>query len=348
MQTVTTTAAMSAFGPDGRVHAQSWDGGQTWRMASAARDVPSSHRPKQVTRRIMAVVDDMSPSIARRIITPWRAMHSGDILAGYANYSEFENLPENSIDGVVVPGLYRPEYLEQLRYVGKSLILDVDAPVTWTDEARELLLETVEQYDGVIVPTELLASRFRPYHSRVFVVPHLLRGELYQNMSRPRRPQVHIGIPEIMPEELRIAVQEMKQHFGERVIWHDVNWYAQMPEQEPEFYQLLDILILPQPSDRYQGSLAPLLPAFASETVILAERSWTFVKHMDTGYLVGRDTTQNWMTAIKTLAQDSRTRMRIGRKARSIARRFTPETKLGQLLLPYRLLVPEGPPIRYT
>lgn len=345
------TAAASAFGPGGIVIAQSWDGGKTWKETAKGkmyRESKQAPRPRMFTRRIAAVVNEVTPSIERRIVIPFSALHEVGMLTGWATFAELIQEPDGVLDGLVLPGIdFTPEQVAQLRTKATAIMLDLDAPLVLDATQQDRLYQLIPLVDAVLVPTELLASRLRPYHSHVFVAPHTLNGELWKDFTRPvapRLPYIRVAVPQQLTEPMGHAVAHLQDRFGDRARWTTFDWQQLSSEDERIFYPEQDVVIVAPPPERHQGSLAPLLPAMAAQCAIVADRHWTALRHGDTGYLVGRDTAINWTQTLARVMHDSRNRILVGRNARSAARRHTPYTKLNQLALPYRLLVPEQDP----
>ena len=349
---VVEQSALSTFGPGGIVLARSYDGGQSWKATKEgtayleAQKVPP---PRQFTRRIAAVADIFTPAFARRIETTWEIFYEAGIVGGWAPFDNLAALPEEAMDGIVCPGLYRPEQLEQLRKATKALILDLDAPAVWSDEARELLMETLSLYDGVIVPSNLLASKIRPYHDRVFVTSHLLRGKVWRGTTRPlRRDKVTVAYPTTIDETLQTVIDTLANNYGDRVEWVPFDWYRLSPIEEPSRYVDFDVVLVPACHDRNQVSAAPILPAFAAQCTVVADVHWPLVRHRTTGLQIGKNTVDAWRSEIKSAINDSRLRIRLGRAAYHTATRYTPQVRMNEVLLPYRLLVPEGAPFQYA
>ena len=339
-----TKYALSAYGPQGEVLAQSYDGGQSWKQTEAGEMFNKrTPEPKVFTRRIAAIADAYTPSSARRIEAPFTRMADVGILAGVMPFEEAMKLADQQMDGIVCPGMCPADLLPQLRRVTKSLILDLDAPTEWTDENRKLLYDTITSYDAVIVPTSLFASRLRPYHDRVFVTPHLLREDLWKLMpQRVVHKKVVIAAPEGMDSVVRNVLNAMVEHYGERIEVRTFDWQALYPGDEVLAYPKFDVVILPQLPDRYQGSLAPILPAFAAGCCVIGDRLWPGLQHNETALTIGKHNTSAWIEQLRRAITDSRHRQRIGRNARTFAYRYTTTRKQADIYLPYRLIVPEG------
>lgn len=336
-----TNSALTMTDNAGQVIAQSTNKGKTWRTADPTLAVRS------YTRSIGCIINEPTPITERRLVTPMSALHEANIFVGYGNF--FDVLDRQAMDAVVIsnPGP-SVDQLMALKNVAGKIVLDLDAPLVLDKDGLRLLEEALPIIDAVTVPTELIASRLRPYHNHVFVVPHVLRWPLWEQSRRViKRPTIKVGLPYQTTPAIEAAVAHLTDKFIERVEWVRFDWASLMPEEEPNVYYDLDIVILPPPVERHQTSLAPLLPAMAAQCCIVADRNWSFLKHNYTGVHVGRDSTINWTTAIRGMIYDSHLRIIIGRNARAIAKRQTPFLKINQVALPYRLLIPEHDPVYY-
>jgi glycosyltransferase involved in cell wall biosynthesis len=336
--------AQSAYGPNGIVLAQSYDSGKTWKSTKAGIEyAKAKHVQKTFTRRIMAVVDVVTPSTARRIQTPFSVMHEADISAGWAPFVEFKAMADQSLDGIICPGLVTEEELQELKRVGRSVLLDIDAPLIWSEENKNLLLETIGLYDGVTVPNTTFASRLRAYHDRVFVTQHTLQGPLWKEApGKETHDKIVIAVPESYDQTLDDAFELLQNYFGDKVEFRPFNWFDYMPGEEVLFYTDVDVVVLPPPHEHVQFSYAPVLPAMAGGCVVVGDVHWPGIKHMQTGMHIGRHITKQWAQYLRTAIEDSRVRQRIGRNAHQFASRHTADRMVGHLALPYRLLIPEG------
>jgi hypothetical protein len=345
---VTTTYALNATGPEGEVLAQSWDGGKTWKQTAAgvafnrqtARRVTTGF-----TRKVMAVIDEPNPLVARRIMTPFSVLDRMKVLTGWAPLQAILALDEQSLDGVICPSLLHVSELEQLSRVARSIILDVDAPLDWDVPMQDKLFAMLPYCSGLMVPTPLIAGKLRPYHSRVFVVPHLLRRGIWQNVGQPPIRTVQVAIPHELETAQESAIALLRERYGERVTWQSFDWRTLDPLDELTFYRQFDVVVLPSFADRVQASLAPLLAPMAAQCVVVGDRHWTAINHRENGLMITRPDAKTWAQEINTLLQDRRLRLRIGRAARGVAMRHTAENKLSQIFLPYRVLVPESEPV---
>ncbi len=336
--------ALSAYGPNGEVLAQSYDG-KTWKNTKAGNEyTQAKHVPKTFTRRIMAVVDVVTPSTARRIQTPFSVLHEVDISAGWAPFIEFTSMPDKALDGIICPGLVTKEELQELKRVGRSVLLDIDAPLIWSEENKNLLLDTIGLYDGVTVPNTTFASRLRAYNDRVFVTQHTLQGPLWRNAPGKETKKIVVAVPSQYDETLDDAFEMVQNYFGDKIEFRPFNWFDLSPQEEVLFYTDVDVVIIPPPHERVQFSYAPVLPAMAGSCVVIADTHWPGIKHMQTGMHIGRHITKQWAQYLRTAIEDSRVRQRIGRNAHTFASRYTADRMVAHLALPYRLLIPEGVP----
>lgn len=345
---VTITNALNAYGPDGAVLAQSWDGGKTWKKTEAglAHDRPVTPvKPRQFTRKIMAVVDEPNGALARRIMTPFSVLDRANILTGWAPYQAMLQLTDQSIDGIIVPGLMTPLQLEELRRVGRTLILDLDAPQPWGGAEQERLFAMLPYLDGVIAPTPLLASRLRPYHKHVFALPHMLRQGIWHGFTPIKRSTVNVGLPMEIDDQLARAVEDLRAKHGGRILWQSFDWRSLNPVDEMVRYRDLDVVVLPQISDRTQMSFGPMLPAMAAFGTVVGDRYWPQLQHRRNGIMIMRPDAKSWTVELNAILMDGASRARIGRAARSSALRQMVEGNLGQVFLPYRILVPESAPV---
>lgn len=344
---------MEAFGPNGVLIATSSDGGKTWEQTEAGKALqrPSEPQPRQFTRRIAAVVEHSTPSVERRIATPFSVLHEADMLAGWAPYETLVELEPNSLDCIVIPNpVMDAEQIERLQKVARTLVLDLDAPMALDERHLGMLHLALGKVDAVTVPHETLASRLRTYHERVFVIPHLLRGEIWRGYQRdiiPGKAQVVIGAPYECGEAIEASLAFIQNKYLERVRIDRFDPYGLDPFQEREVYAGFDAVLVPPPFERSQSSLSPILPAMAGQCCIVADRLWPGLRHEQTGLYVGRETVHHWTQTINRVMVDSRLRVMMGRNARSQARRHTPEVKLHQVALPFRLVVPESDPVSY-
>lgn len=341
---------LEAYGPGNVLIAQSWDGGKTWDQTDEGRKLAEPpQQPRVFTRRISAVVNEATPSTERRIATPFAVMHEANILAGWAPYAELAALQDGALDAIVLPNPgATDEELRELKRVGTRLLLDLDAPMMLDEDGQDKLRLALEHVDAVTVPTDLLASKIRPYHPHVFTVPSLVRPELWTGTTRyPGKPPVRIGLPVHGTEGMELAVSLLQAKYGERVQWTRFDAMTLSPAEEVEIYTQFDIVILPPLPDRTQGSLAPVLPAQMAQCCVIGDRFWPGIKHDHSGMQVGRDSQNHWVQTINRAIQDSRLRLTIGRNARALARRWTPQIKLSQIVLPYRLTIPESAPVQY-
>lgn len=346
---------LRAYGPNGECIAESHDRGKTWKPTAAGAALEEARRnpvPRAFTRRIAAVVDARTPELDHRIATPFNSLHETDTLAGWAPYDVIADLDENALDGIVLPGVSAsPERVATLKRVGRTVILDLGARTSLEGEEAEKLAALLEHVDAVTVPSEIFASRLRTRHPRVFVVPDLIRREIWHGRRRqvaPKRPFVKIGLPREVPDNVEAAVTANAEKYGERAIFHRFDWWEIFPVEEPDLYLDLDIVLLPAPAERHQVGVAPILPVMASGGCVIADRLWPLVVHGKTGYQIGRDTAINWTSTLNRAIQDSRLRIVMGRNASAQARRWTPENKLHQIALPLRLVVPTSGPVSYA
>lgn len=337
------THALSAFGPNGEVLAQSWDGGKKWKITPAGKTYSQAKRvPRTFTRRIMAVTNVMTPSTARRIQTPFSVLHEADISAGWGPFEDIAALPDKSLDGVICPGLVSPEELAELKRVGRSVLLDLDAPLIWSEESKNLLLDTIGEYDGVTVPNATFASRLRAYHDRVFVTQHTLQSAVWKDTVFEQHQPMVIGVPMDLDNVLGESLEMIKTYYGDRVEIEHYDWFNQFPGDEALLYPDLDVICLGPPHESTQFSYAPILPAMAGYCVVMADLHWPGVKHMQTGIQIGRHNVKMWTQYLRSVIDDRRLRARISRNARSFASRASADRMVNHLVLPYRLLIPEG------
>lgn len=348
-------APLQAFGPTGLVIAESFDHGRTWKPTPEGVRLEEARKqpvPRRFTRRIAAVVDVAAPSLERRVATPFGALHEMDILGGWAPYDTLRELDEGDLDGIVIPGLSAtPERVRELKRVGRSTIIDLELRTSLEGEEREKLEELLPLVDAVTVPTEIFASRLRSLHPHVFVVPDLLRTDIWRGQKRqvaPKRPFVKLGVPSECPDSIETALQTLQDKYMDRLIVERIDWWALYPQEEPERYLDLDIVVLPPPAERHQVGIAPMLPAMAAGCAVVADRLWPLIKHGNTGYHVGRDTPVQWAGTLNRVIQDGRNRITVGRAANAQARRWTPENRIQQIALPIRLVVPKSGPVSYA
>lgn len=346
---------LRAYGPNNVCIAESFDRGRTWVQTAEGKEFEQRRmaaKPRAFTRRIAAVVDVRSPELDHRVATPFNVLHEMDVLAGWAPFETLTELKDDDMDGIVVPGVSAtPERVRDLKRIGRTATLDLGLRTSLEGEEREKLLELLPMFDAVTVPTEIFASRLRPLHPHVFVVPDLLRREIWHGLKRqvsPKRPFVKVGLPREVPETVEAAVAANAEKYGERVAFHRFDWWEVFPHEQPDLYLDLDIVLLPAPKERHQVGLAPVLPAMAAAGAVIADRLWPLVKHGSSGYQIGRDSAINWTSTLNKAIQDSRNRIVVGRIAAGQARRWTPENRLHQIALPVRLVVPTSGPTTYV
>lgn len=354
-QAAKTGEPLRAYGPGDVCIAESHDHGKTWTPTADGVALEEARRnpvPRQFTRRVAAVVDARTPELDHRIATPFNALHELDILAGWAPFDAISELDDQVMDGLVLPGVSAsPDRVRVLKRVGRTVILDLGTRVSLLGEEAEKLESLLPLVDAVTVPNEIFASRLRSHHPRVFVVPDLIRREVWAGKRRqvaPKRPFVKIGLPHDVPDTVETAVAANKEKYGDRMLVHRFNWWEVFPHEEPDLYLDLDIVLLPAPAERHQVGVAPVLPAMASAGCVIADRLWPLVKHGATGYQIGRDSAINWTSTLNRAIQDSRLRIVMGRNASAQARRWTPDNKLHQIALPMRLVVPTSGPFSYA
>lgn len=344
---------IKAYGPNNIIIAESEDGGRTWVKTREGAELEKKHAttPRTFTRRIAAVADDMGPSFQRRIGAPFSILHEANIMPGWADGNTIAALEDEALDAVILPGTgFTPEDVSRFRRVSKKIILDVDA-MTRLAANREELDALLPLVDAVIVPSDLMASRLRPYHHHVFVIPDLLLTELWTGKSRqivPGKGHVTVGLPPQLPPSIAAAVEHLTEKHGNRVRWQTIDWASIDPKDEPDVYLKLDLVILPAPEERHMTPLAALLPPMAAGCAVIADRLWPMIRHEVTGWHVGRDNAINWTTTINKGILDSHRRIMIGRQAAASARRWTPRTKFNQIVLPYRMVVPQSTPVTYV
>ena len=315
-------------------------------------EIAWKQEPIRFTRRIAAVVDGQSPSLERRIATPFSALHKADVLAGWAPFDTLASLGDGEMDAIVIPGpgLDEKQALELKRAAGK-LILDLDSPLVLDERGQANLGALLPLVDAVTVPTQLIATRMRPHHPRVFVLPHLLRHELWQGYSRDivrGQRTLRVALPESCHPEVENAVRFLADKYGERVQWVRFEPLALYPDEEREFYPTVDVVVVPPPAERTQAPESLLLPAMAAQCMVVCDVNYRYVRHMHSGRIVPRANVHAWLDALNGAIVDSRTRILCGRNARTHAMRRNPDRCLGEVFLPYRLVVPESSPVSYA
>jgi hypothetical protein len=338
-----------AYGPDNIVIAESRDSGKTWTPTKEGLALEERRRlpvPRVFNRRIAAVVDAMTPALERRIATPFSILHETGTLAGWAPYATLAALDDGALDGIVIPGVSAtPERLTGLRRVGRSLLLDLDETTSLAGNEGEMVFELLPLVDAVTVPGELFAARLRPHHPHVFVIPDLLRADVWRERRRqnaPRGQQLVIGAPSSCPPTVEEALDRAARKHGERVRIERYDWWTIESVREPDHYLGLDIVVLPAPPERHMAAMGPLLPAMAAGCGIVADALWPVLRNRGLGWVVGLDTPVRWTGALDMAIRDSQRRITMGRLASSQARRWTPDLKLNQIFLPYRLMVRES------
>ena len=93
----------------------------------------------------------------------------------------------------------------------------------YTREYVEQMEQCMRACDGMIVSTEWLARRYRPYNKRIWVCQNSIEGSRYEGMRLPERDKLHIGWAggeghQISMKRWLPAVQEIMDRWNVRFI----------------------------------------------------------------------------------------------------------------------------------
>lgn len=338
---------LKAYGPDGEIVALSYDGGETW--SKVPRD-PEPVWSREYNRKVVGIVDPDDIWSARRMIPLLSELTRTEVYPSWGPAHEVLPVVDD-YDGVVVSAsLMTKSLIADLRSLSRrkthpKIIVDIPAPSS--DRVMALMTDILHVADGVLVPTDRIAMQMRRLHPQVFVVPPALEAPLRPVKKEPHQGLV-IAVQETQAPGVGVALAYIKEKYGEKVTIIDDQWLSRHPNDDRDFYATVDILVAGPPRWSEHVTAAAVLPAMAQAVCCVADRAYVrVVRDGVTGKVVARADQASWRRALVSVLEDARLRVHLQKGARSTAQRNTTATLLGQLVRPFRLLLPPRESFRF-
>jgi hypothetical protein len=332
---------LKAFGPDGKVEAYSYNGGDNWSKVPKKEPKPKLKEYKYNIAAISPVNYEKgnNPSFERRIINSFAPLGDINILAGWGPLPEVLSIAPNSLDAIVVPfgSIGNTEediknIIQDLRKIAKKIFLDLDMNYSKSD--IPLLVSSVSSVDAVLVPSDQSVMGLRKYNANTYCVPPTINNEIWKGATRKQNEVVKIAVQPTQDRHVKDAIKWMADKYP--VELYEDDWENRSIYDEPDFYTGMDVVIV---GDAGRTNTAILSPMIAGCCIIANVSYSKAIMHNHSGILVAQRGPSAWRKEFSHIALDSRTRTKMQAGARERSRLFTGRSLVSRLAMPYRVVL---------
>lgn len=340
---------LKAYGANGEIIAYSYDGGKQWGQV-----VPKGKKKeptREYTRKIAAIMpDNATPSWHRRIGNSFAPLNNLNILAGWGPIAHILSLEPESLDAIVIPYGSIDTSIEPiettikaLRQIAKVIFMDIDTNIIKDRSQYDDMINAVRLVDGLLVPTDLIAMGFRKFNANTFTVPPTVEINFWKGAHRePNTGPIRIAVQPTSDQWVANSMIWAKDRWGDKITIIEDLWEERFPNEDPDFYLNVDVVVVGAPEMKNQTSNASLLAPMTAGCMILCDGAYNrTINHGHSGSIVAGRGPSPWRRELTHAITDNRTRMKMQAGARKRAESYINRSLLAQLAIPYRVMIPE-------